>query len=431
MRKTTIYAVLLLSSTSPALADTFVVDTEVDAMLTGCSGLVVGDCSLRGAIERANQTTSTDTISFGFGATTFSLSIGGASEDSNQTGDLDILQPVHIDGGGRVTVDASLIADRVFDVLTDSSSFVTFEGLTITGGHAPAGDNSFEGGGVRCIDGAVFLDGAQVTGNGPVREGAGIFANGCSLVLNRTTIAGNTATLLGGGVSISSSTMSAPVSAIVGNHAGSFGGGLLAHAFTQVDLDNMTFSGNTAGSEGSAIDYAGELVLGFVTIVSEPASGVPAITLNPLPNATLTVSNTLLVGSCDLGGAFTSGGGNLESPGDTCGFDPLVDQVNVADARLMPLSVAGSATPYHLPMAGSPAVDDPLGSITGCPTHDQRFGPPRPLDGNGDGIASCDIGAIERDPLFQDGFETGDTSRWSSTVLEGLEPLAPSGAPGA
>jgi hypothetical protein len=69
-----------------------------------------------------------------------------------------------------------------------------------------------------------------------------------------------------------------------------------------------------------------------------------------------------------------------------------------------------------MPMADSPAVDDPLGTTTNCPAYDQRFGPDRPLDGNGDGLALCDIGAIERDSLFADGFESGDAAEWSAIV---------------
>lgn len=417
MRKKIIAAVVTLIASSAAVADTFVVDTEVDAMLTGCSGLVIGDCSLRGAIERSNQAPGLDTITFGFGANTFVLSITGADEDSNQSGDLDILDPVDIDGGGDVTVDGSLIGDRVFDVLTDTTSFTGFKRVVITGGHAPAGDGFFAGGGIRCLDGAVFLDHTTVIGNGPVREGGGVWADGCDLVLNFSVVSNNTATVGGGGASLTSSTLHAPVSAFVGNHSDSFGGGLKAGFFTEVDLDNMTLSGNTAGVSGSAILYQDDVTLDFVTVVSDPSSGISAIAQLSGLDPSLTMSNTLLVGSCSGSGLFTSGGGNLESPGDTCGLDPLVDQVNVADARLLPLTVSGSATPYHLPMADSPAVDDPLGTITKCPSHDQRFAAMlRPFDGNGDGIAACDIGAIERDALFTDGFETGDTSRWPSEV---------------
>ncbi len=40
----------------------------------------------------------------------------------------------------------------------------------------------------------------------------------------------------------------------------------------------------------------------------------------------------------------------------------------------------------------------------------------RPTDGDGDEIARCDIGAVESQIVFADGFESGTTSAWSSTV---------------
>ena len=42
---------------------------------------------------------------------------------------------------------------------------------------------------------------------------------------------------------------------------------------------------------------------------------------------------------------------------------------------------------------------------------DQR-GLPRPTDDNADDIAVCDLGAIEVNTIFADGFESGTTARW-------------------
>ncbi|NJP07127.1 MAG: hypothetical protein HC837_16665 [Chloroflexaceae bacterium] len=51
----------------------------------------------------------------------------------------------------------------------------------------------------------------------------------------------------------------------------------------------------------------------------------------------------------------------------------------------------GPAQTLALP-ANSPAID--AGSTTSCPATDQR-GIARPVDGNGDGTAICDVGAYE------------------------------------
>ena len=407
-----LFGIALALGASASLAETFVVDTEDDGMFTGCNDLVIGDCTLRGAIEKANLSPGSDTIHFGFSVTTIELTLEGPEEDLNQTGDLDVLDQVAIIGNGTTTIDAGLIGDRVFDVSIDSEHTVLLQDLVIKGGRAPDGDLFFNGGGARCLDGTLFLNSVQVRNNGPVRNGGGVYAE-CRLVLNFSTIGYNSATNGGGGVHLFAAEMTAPLSAIISNHAGHHGGGLSVGTFSTATLDNMTLSGNTAVNEGSAIQIEGTLSLDYVTLVADPLSPVSALTsLNG--TGAIHLTNTLLVGSCEPGlpGSWSSGGGNLESPGDSCGLDPSVDQTNVTDAKLLPLGNYGGATPSHMPQADSPAVDDPMGATTSCPSYDQRLGPNRPQDGNGDGFFACDIGAIERDILFSDGFESGDTTAW-------------------
>jgi hypothetical protein len=89
------------------------------------------------------------------------------------------------------------------------------------------------------------------------------------------------------------------------------------------------------------------------------------------------------------------------------------------DPGLWPPEYYGDTTPTLVPNATSPAVDDPLRVLGACHNDDQR-GLPRSVDGNGDGFVGCDSGAVERQPdeaaLFFDGFESGDTTRWSVSI---------------
>jgi hypothetical protein len=126
------------------------------------------------------------------------------------------------------------------------------------------------------------------------------------------------------------------------------------------------------------------------------------------------LTSSLLVGSCD-GDVETSGGGNLESPGSTCALLGAND-VSGVPALIGPLEDNGGPTLTHALLAASPAID--LALPGPCPAVDQR-GVARPFDGDGDGRPDCDAGAFERTQpslIFQNGFESGDTSGWSVVV---------------
>jgi len=94
-------------------------------------------------------------------------------------------------------------------------------------------------------------------------------------------------------------------------------------------------------------------------------------------------------GNCS--GAIIDGGHNISSD-DSCGFDPANGSMPNTNPLLGWLQDNGGPTWTHALLEGSPAID--AGDDALCPTTDQR-GAPRPLDGNGDGLAVCDIGSFE------------------------------------
>jgi hypothetical protein len=137
---------------------------------------------------------------------------------------------------------------------------------------------------------------------------------------------------------------------------------------------NSTIANNTAGTQGGNI-YAG-------------GAANPAIHLK----------NTLVAfgspNNCDH--QIGSQGNNLENT-NSCGLTAAGDKINL-NPNFGPLQNNGGATTTHALQPGSPAID--AGANGGCPATDQR-GVARPIDGNRDGSAVCDIGAFESPPSWQ------------------------------
>jgi hypothetical protein len=394
--------VLSAIAARPAGAATYVVDRGDDsAAFTACTA-APQDCTLRGAILAANANPGLDEITFDF--TSFLgeivvLTIPRTGDDSPEEGDLDITDDVAIDGGfqdGVFIVGGGGFNDRIFDV-DAAVGAVHFLDLFIMGGEATTLADFCGGGILTSAD--TFLHRVEVSDNQAHAGGGICMDQNAKLLLDRSSVTGNTAVTLGGGIMFYGGELDLLQSTISGNTSGSLSGAVHVQflATGPVSLEHVTLTDNST----SHVDGADFYVEGFPSSVE--------------------ILGSIIDGDCyDPSSLFTSQGGNLEGPGDTCGFDPMIDQIGVADMRLEPLAFGNTdlvLTRCHQPRWNSPAVDDPLGVLAAsCPTQDQRF-LARPQDGNGDGVAACDSGAVEaQPPIFVDGFESGDTGAWSSTV---------------
>ncbi len=303
--------------------------------------------------------------------------------------------------------------------------------------------------------GAIYADGSggglssptlshvTFSGNASINSGGAYFGDGSNLGASNATFTdvvfrGNYAGMFGGallndgyaGLSSPSLTRvtfdgnSALVGGAVYNSAGEIG------SISSPTFTNVTFSGNSAAIGGGAMFNDGPSgdsspVLTNVTIVGnsageggglynngmEPTFAVSAPTI--IPPTTAQLVNVILWGNTAV-----TGGSQIYNTG---GVEPAIDYSIVqggdsgsnvgtafsdgmgnldADPWLAALHDNGGYTETMMLITGSPAID--AGSPDLCPVDDQNEAP-RPVDGNSDATATCDIGAVEyQGRLFAD-----------------------------
>jgi hypothetical protein len=287
---------------------------------------------------------------------------------------IDIENDVILDGEGNLTVESG-------DFRVDDRIVVELRGFAFTNKSCVAN-----------IDpGTLIIRNCTITASDcSAALAAGPVFNSGAMTLTDSTVSGNEGTgksQLGGGIS-NIGWMSITNSTVSGNTEVISGGGIW-NLGTML-ITNSTVSGNTASNSGGGIDNDGEM-----SITNSTVSGNTASNGGGIRNiGGMRLTNTLVDNDCV--GIAVSGGHNIESPGDTCGFDQPTDQVNVSsdDLKLGELADNGGPTMTHALGAGSVAIDvipeaecvDAEGEAL---MTDQR-GEPRD--------SMCDVGAFEVRP---------------------------------
>jgi hypothetical protein len=253
----------------------------------------------------------------------------------------------------------------------------------------------YNDGSVSSIGATLHVVACTVSNNSVYGEGGGIsnlgYLGNASVTVSASTICGNGAVgsdSVGGGISNNGNDGFASTgigdSTISGNSADEGGGIWNTGAGSGtgrgiLNIDNTTFSGNTASISGGGIfNNTGDgftLVTLENTILNAGASGA---------NLTTDGSRSIVTYGYNL--CSDSGAGFLTNATDRINTDPL----------LGPLADNGGPTPTHAPLPGSPAIDKGKNSFGA--TTDQR-GEPRPFDfpsiANAAGGDGSDIGAVE------------------------------------
>lgn len=361
-------------------------DADADDDLCLSAG---GNCTLRAAVEQANATPGFEDI------------IVPAGEFGLQLGPLALEEPVAIHGGGASVTAIAGLGTALFSLAHVDSGGSTSPGRYVMRDVSLINGNGTEAGGAVATSHSLLLERVHLAGNNSQAQGGAVYCHeDCRLTVVDSRFVSNVSMGNGGAMyQIGSGLADVRRTVLAGNQASLGAGG----EFTRLLLDNSIVASNSAGSSGGF--FSDRAAVTNSTIVENATTGdtggIFLISPSTLRN-TIVALNTLndAPSNCSLNPfALTSLGFNL-SDGDDCelsevtdltGTDPLLSDSGVGSLQL-----------------DSPAID--AGDDGLCPATDV-FRVPRPQDGDDDGAARCDIGAVEviplggADLLFRNGFE--------------------------
>ncbi len=405
------------------------------ATITVDDGIVAiasdGLCSLREAIENANDTTDgqphldcgagnpegTDTLELA-SSSTYTLTDGPFSADGANglpsiTSEIIIngndatiqrdpsfacpdpsnpeFRIFHVAGSGDLTLNDVTVSNGCAGTESDGGGIYNAGTLNI-GGSTLSGNTANFGGGINST-GTLSISDSVLSNNTAVNGGGGINSTG-ALVITNCTLSNNTTSYYGGGgIRKDGGTLNINDSGLSNNSA-TYGGAIYNKSGTAaVDISNSAIYSNTVATWGGGIlndrvlnivnstfsantadEGGGIFNEGTLDVSSSTFSGNTSTSGGGIRNALGTVAearNTIVAGNSggNCQGEITSNGYNIESAND-CGLSATGDITNstTINTTLGPLADNGGPTFTHALLADSPAIDYIPEGTNGCGT---------------------------------------------------------------
>ena len=407
---------LIVGSASAATISVTTFDDELNAD---------GDCSLREAIESANSSMAVDGCTTGtgddlilLGEGTYALTVDGAGEGFNATGDLDIDATIEIQGvhASQTIIDAQFTdPDRLFDV--GGGGTLRLNRVTVQNGHAV--ETTAQGGCIRAlgpleVTRSIVQDcHADGTASG---NGGGIYANGTSSSLSESIVRRCRATGLsarGGGYDEGAGSLSCARSLVHDNVAEGTGSGNGGGAYKSGAgaISMCTFVANQAlgaSASGGGLYYAAvsggsapQIVASTIARNAADTNGGGIFSASvsedsgPRVKSTIFADNVAPTGPDgdnriqSYGHLIVGDDANFQIDTDGLANTAVGNQINV-NPMLTSLAFKGGHTATLQPAQWSPAID--AGSCTNIndvtvPSDARRVAKPQGSE--------CDVGAYE------------------------------------
>ncbi len=378
---------------------------------------VIPQCTLRAAIQTANAMAGPDTVQLSVGGI-YQLNLLGAG--GAEAGDIDVSDDLSLLGfageppanaADLPLIDAAGLNDRILRIAPGVTLAV--RGLRLRGGHAVLGGAVYNQGNFS-VDHSIF-DYQQAD------WGAAIFSSGDGLLRVTNSHFEHNRSLASGGAIAASSVVEVQRSSFRDNRGNDIDGATISVEAGALVISDSSFDGEPLGppiaglGTPNGIAYFGDLLtirnstltgfsgqgVYFSGLGSEP--GIPRVRiansiLATAPGGTACVALGPDPGAADVLIAYSmvqSNSGCSTFYSDVSLNSPQLDPSSQDDGRVTwsrgPQGVFSNLTDNGIPPERTAPANAPE---LACTATDQR-GNTRPVDGNGDDIARCDLGAVE------------------------------------